>query len=472
MIEEVSDIRRIKRSDVAKFVIGALILLLSYFLPVVGSLSKNGQLMIGLLVFAAFFWATEPIPVEVTSLLIMILPPLFGIITSSKVFSEFGNSAVFFLLGAFILAASIEKYGLHKRIALRLLDLFGYKPKRFLFGLFFVGGCLSFLMPEHAVAALMFPIVVNVLRTLELTPKKSNFGIVAALALTFGTSIGSWGTLLGGARNPLTIGVLSQRGINIGFLDWSIMTIPVVLISLPVVWFIVTRLFPPEINKSDMVDVRKELDREVEELGSVSRGEILTAIIFSITVVLWMVFSMTLGVAIISLMGAVSLFFFDLMDWDDVEEKVPWGIILLYGGAITLGVSLTKTGAANWIAMNIATLSGGNEILLMALLIVTGFILTNSMSNTAAVAVLLPIGLEIAANAGLNSVITAFSIALSGGGALLLVISTPSAAIAYSTGYFSSRDLLKAGAVTLVALVAIVLTVALTYWQFVSGIIT
>lgn len=471
MINEVSDFKRIRRSELTKFAIGVLIILLAYFLPTPNDLSRQGQLMLGLLVFAAFFWATEPIPVEATSLLIMILPPIFGIITSSRVFSGFGNSAVFFLLGAFILAASIEKHGLHKRIALRMLDFFGYEPNLFLFGLFVVGALLSFLMPEHAVAALLYPIVVKVLRTLELTPKQSNFGIVAALALTFGTSLGSWGTLLGGARNPLTIGVLSQRGIEINFLEWMVMTVPVVLVSVPVIWFLVTRLYPPEIEKGDMRKVRKDLHTQVKNLGSLSRGEILTALVFSTTILLWIMFSNTLGVAVVALLGAVSLFFLNLMSWEDVEEKVPWGIVLLYGGAITLGVSLTKTGAASWIAKNIASLAGGNEVLLIALLIITGFILTNSMSNTAAVAVLLPIGLEIAVASGLNSVVAAFAIALSGGGALLLVISTPSAAIAYSTGYFSSRDLLKAGSVALVVLVAIVLTVALTYWQFAAGLV-
>ncbi|PTD93536.1 transporter [archaeon SCG-AAA382B04] len=472
MIEEVSDLRRIGKGDGVKFVVGALIILLAFFLPTLGGLSRNGQLMIGVLLFAAFFWSTEPIPVEATSLLIMILPPLFGIITSSKVFSEFGNSAVFFLLGAFMLAAAIEKYGLHKRIALRMLDVFGYKPNIFLFGLFVVGGFLSFLMPEHAVAALLYPIVVNVLRTLELNPKESNFGIAAALSLTFGTSIGSWGTLLGGARNPLTIGILAQRGIEIDFLEWMIMTTPVVVVSLPVIWFIVIKLYPPEVEKEDMKSVRKDLHSQVEELGTLSRGGILTAFVFSSTVFLWIIFSSTLGVAVVSLMGAISLFFFGLVDWEDIEKRVPWGIMLLYGGALTLGVSLTKTGAANWLATNITGLAGGNNVLLVALLIVTGFLLTNSMSNTAAVAVLLPIGLEIAVSSGLNSVVTAFAIALSGGGALLLIISTPSAAIAYSTGYFSSRDLFKAGTFALVALVAIVLTMALTYWQFASGLIT
>lgn len=470
--EIISEIKEKEFSDYVKFFIGIFIIVLAIFLPTPDGLSRNGQLMIGILGFAAFFWSTEPIPVEATSLLIMILPPIFNIIGSDVVFSEFGNSAVFFLLGAFILAASIEKYELHNRIALKLLNLFGYDPKTFTFGLFFVGAFLSLLMPAHAVAALMYPIVVNILRDLELTPKKSNFGIVAALSLTFGTSIGSWGTLLGGARNPLTIGFLSEMGVDINFLEWMIMTIPVVIVSLPIVWFIVIKLYPLEVKKREMKEVKDNLKNQVRELGSFSRGEILTTLVFVSTIVLWVFFSTTIGVAIISLIGAISLFFFNLMTWEDVEKRVPWGIILLYGGAITLGVSLTKTGAAEWIAVNIASLSGGNPIILLALIVLTGFTLTNLMSNTAAVAVLLPVGLEIAIQGGLNEVITAFAIALSGGGALLLVISTPSAAIAYSTGYFSTRDLIKTGSTLMIFLIVIILTFSLTYWQFAVNLVT
>ncbi|OKY78612.1 MAG: Na+/H+ antiporter NhaD [Candidatus Methanohalarchaeum thermophilum] len=465
-----NSIREVNYFKVIVLSVGFLFILAAFTLPNPEGLSRDGQIMIGVLLLAALFWATEPIPIEVTAILVMVLPPLFGVISSESVFQGFGNKAVFFLLGAFMLAASIEKYGLHKIVALKLMGLFGYKPKRFILGLLFVGGSLSFAMPEHAVATLLYPIVVKVLRTIELTPKESNFGIAAALSLTFGTSVGSWGTLLGGARNPLTIGFLEEQyGHQISFVDWTKITLPVVLVSIPVVWFILTRLFPPEITEKDMKKVKETINKEIEEKSGLNRNEVITLAIFTFTVIMWVLFSTTLGVAIIALIGAILLFVFGVVDWSDIEERVPWGIILLYGGAITLGVSLNKTGAAKWIAEIITKLGAGNQILVILLLLIAGFALTNSMSNTAAVALLLPIGLQIATNVGISPIIAGFAIALSGGGALMLVVSTPSAAIAYSTGYFSTKDLFKAGFVTFLALLAIILLFSLTYWPFITS---
>ena len=152
------------------------ILALFYLLPSPEGLTHNGQVMIGILIMAAILWITEPIPLAVTGLLIMIIQPLLQLITPDEVFSSFGNQAVFFLIGAFILAGAVEKHGLHRRIALRFLGYFEKSPRLFTLGIMISCASLSFVMPEHGVAAFFLPIVVSILIAMKIVPKESNFG--------------------------------------------------------------------------------------------------------------------------------------------------------------------------------------------------------------------------------------------------------------------------------------------------------
>jgi sodium-dependent dicarboxylate transporter 2/3/5 len=202
------------------FIFAALfILIFFHFIPTPEGLTYNGKMMLGILITAAFLWITEPIPLSVTGILIMILQPIFGILPASDVFSSFGNQAVFFLIGAFIITGAMEKHGLHRRMALAFLKRFETSPKMFTFGIMLSCALLSFIMPEHGVAALFLPIVASILLAMKLIPRQSNFGKISMLSIAYGCSIGSLGTLIGGARNPLTINVLSNVGINVTFTE-------------------------------------------------------------------------------------------------------------------------------------------------------------------------------------------------------------------------------------------------------------
>jgi len=221
-----------------------LVIVVFYFLPTPDGLTPNGKMMIGVLIMGGILWITEPIPLAVTGLLIMIIQPILGLMPAGEVFSSFGNQAVFFLIGAFILAGALEKHGLHKRIALKFLGYFEKKPKMFTFGIMISCAFLSFIMPEHGVAAMFLPIVVSILIAMRITPRESNFGKISMLSIAYGCSIGSLGTLIGGARNPLTIGMLAdlEQPIIVSFFDWMMYSMPVVFISLPLLWVEVLQL--------------------------------------------------------------------------------------------------------------------------------------------------------------------------------------------------------------------------------------
>jgi len=448
------------------FSVLAIFSIFAYYRITPSGLSSTGQIMIGILIMAAVLWITEAIPLAVTGLLIMILQPLLGVMSAEKVFSSFGNQAVFFLIGAFILASAIEKHGIHRRIALKFLSFFENNPRFFTFGIMTACAFLSFVMPEHGVAALFLPIITSILIAMKIVPKKSNFGKVSMLCVAYGCSIGSLGTLIGGARNPLTIGFLSNLGETVTFFDWMIYSMPIVFISLPLVWIVLQVSFPIEIK--DISQAKKEISNQVAKEGKMGTNEVIVSSIFTLTLFLWIFFSQHtyFGLAGIALLGGILLFISGSLNWRDVEQRVPWGIILLYGGAITLGMGIMKTDAAKWIANALFNVIGENPYLIILGLIVITIFLTEMMSNTGAVALLLPIGLAISAEIlDITPLLASMTIALSGGLAFMLVIATPGNAITYSSGYFSTRDLFKSGIIANILCIIVVFSVAIIYWK-------
>lgn len=470
MIPNLREMSAIKKQDIFSLLIASIILLISIYIPPFYGLTKNSQIMIGILIMAAILWITEPIPLPATSILIMFLQPMLGLLPSDKVFSSFGNQAVFFLIGAFIIAGAIEKQGLHRRIALGFLKRFESSPKVFTFGIIFSSAILSFIVPGHGVAALFLPIITSILLAMRVIPKQSNFGKISMLSVAYGSSIGSLGTLVGGARNPLTVGILSVHGINISFMQWMIYAIPIVFIAIPSVWFLLQIVFPIEI--SDISLAKKGIEEQVASQGSINIGEIKTASILLLTITLWFFFSdSNFGLAGIALLGSFLLFLTKSISWKDVEQRIPWGIILMYGGAITLGVGLEETGAGGWMAETMLRFMRGNPFFIILGIILVTVILTNIMSNTGAVAVLLPIGMSIAYGLpSISPLLASMLIALSGGFAFMFIIATPANAIAYSSGYFSMGDLLKAGVFANIACVIIIYIIALIYWEGVLGL--
>ncbi len=455
-----------KKSSYFFMLLAFFIVFLSYVLPTPEGLSHNGQIMIGILIMAAILWVSEPIPLAVSSLLIMILQPLLGVLPAGDVFASFGNKAVFFLIGAFILAAAIEKNGLHRRIALYFLYFFENHPKFFTLGIMTSCAFLSFIMPEHGVASLFLPIIVSILIATKVVPRQSNFGKLSMLCIAYGCSIGSLGTLVGGARNPLTIGILSDLtpAINVTFFDWCIYSMPVVLITLPIVWLVLQFTFPIELK--DISEAKKVINRQVNSQGKIKSHEVVVLFILILTICLWILFSshQYFGLAAIAILSGVLLFFTGCISWNDVEKRVPWGIILLYGGAITLGISIQNTGAGAWLANLIFNVVGDNIYVVILMIILLTILLTNVMSNVGAVAILLPIGIAVANNIGFNPLLSSMIIALCGGLAFMLVIGTPGNAITYSSGYFSARDLFKGGVIANFLCIVIIFCIAIFYW--------
>lgn len=435
-------------------------------------LPPEGQRALAVFGLCVIFWALNVLPLMITSLLAIILISWTGVMSHEETFALFGNSAVFFILGAFILAACMMKSGLSTRMSLVFLQRFGHSPRTLLVAIFLLNAFMSFFMSEHAVAAMNFPIIAEIVAVLGLRPFRGNYAKSLFIALAWGSTIGGVATLLGGGRAPLALAVLEQvtNESPYTFLNWMLHTIPIVLVMLVIGHQIIRRWFPVDIDS--VKDAETALAARVHELGRMTIEERAIGVIMLGTIGVWIAAGHTLGLANVAIAAVVLLFLLRLVAWRDVEEYVNWGIILMYGGAICLGKALAASGGALWLAESAVGAWSSSPSSVVAVLSLATWLLTEAMSNSAVVALMMPVGLAIADQVGLQPALIAPIVAVPAGLAFAFPIGTPANAIAYSSGYLRLRDLILPG--MLMGLVAwLVFNLAANYyWPLIGSTLT
>jgi solute carrier family 13 (sodium-dependent dicarboxylate transporter), member 2/3/5 len=443
--------------------LGGLIYWLILAMPLPNGLTPQGQKALGAFAICVFYWVLNVLPLMITSLLALILLPLSGVMQSNQAYALFGNEAVFFILGAFILAACLMKSGLSTRIALNILHRFGHTPRRLLLTIFLLNVVMAFFMSEHAVAAMNFPIVVEIVSVLGLPRRRSNYARGLFLAMAWGSSIGGIATLLGGARAPLALGILREAtGASYSFLEWTLLALPLVGVLLVVGYQIILRFFPIDIETVQAAD--SVLNERWLKLGRASYEEWVIGLVMAGTLVAWMVGGEEFGLANIALAAVVMLFVLGVVRWRDIERYVNWGVLLMYGGAIALGAAINKSGAAAWLSHVTISQWASNGLTVVLMTSLVSILLTEAMSHSAVVALLMPVTIGVAHEFGLDPRIMAPVVALPAGLAFTLPIGTPANAIAFSSGYLRIRDLLLPGAV--LEIVAWVAFNAMAYWYW------
>jgi len=451
---------------IALGVLFSLTYLVAHRVPPEG-LSQEGLRAAAVFGLSLVLWVTHLLPLAITGLLAIVLIAVMEILPAKDAYALFGNEAIFFILGALILASAVLKTGLSGRLALIMLTLFGSSPRYLLFGIFISSALLSFWMPEHAVAAMMFPIVIEIARGLELRPLQSSYGKALFIALAWGAIIGGVATFLGGARNPLAIAILKETtGKSIGFFEWMLAVVPIVVILLCVAYAIITFFCRIEMESFDRA--RELIAEKKIKLGRATLEEWMTGFIMTATIILWMFFSHSLGLANIAILSVVSLFVFKLVSWKDVEEYVNWGIILMYGGAICLGSAITKSGAAFWAGNLIIGSWASTPSALVIIFAVLAIFLTEGVSNTAIVAILLPLGISISNSYNIDPTLVTYSVAVPAGLAFMLPMGTPPTAIALSSGYVKVRDLLLQGIILKILALVIFILMTRYYWPLIG----
>ncbi len=436
-------------------------------IPTPEALSPTGQRALGVLAFVTILWVTEAFPLGLTALFGAMLLPVLGIFDPSKSFIGFGSTALFFLIGALSFGIAMQKTNLHKRIALKFLRRFGKNATTIIFSVTILGGLMSWTMPEHAVAAILLPVLIGIVRAGDID-QNNNFGIAIFLALTYSTSVGSIGTLLGGARNVLAIGILKESAnITLNFLDWIIAGGPISIILILLTFIILKFVYPWKDVKTSKI--KQKMEEEIKDIGPMSDAEKKAGIIFGIAFVLWVVMGATIGLATVAIGGLILLIITRTITWKDLEENMPWGLLFLYGGALTLSHALRETEAVYFLANGLIQIIGENPLLVAIALLVMVILISNVMSNSAATAVILPIAIPtLMGLGGFTAKLPTYLIAMGSAMAFMLPIATPSAAIAYSSGYIEIRDLAKAGAILNIASVLIFVTVGFGWWKLIG----
>ena len=421
-----------------------------------------------LVVFALclVLWVTQLLPLAVTSILGLALLPLLGVLPASDAYAMFGNTAVFFILGAFILAAGIMRSGLSEHLALAVFNRFGDSPRRLLLAMLLLPAAMACFMPEHAVVAVLLPIVLTIVRGLEL-PRGNRYATAVFLALAWGAVVGGVATLLGGARGPLAMAIVQEMtGHAFSFGGWVVAAAPMVMGMLAIAVVTLLRMAP--LHEVDMAGARRRIEQRRLELGQLGLSGRLMAVLMLVTMVAWVWMGESVGLAGIALLAVAAMFALRVVGWGDIQPHVDWGVVLMYGGAIAVARALQKTGAADWLATQLWP-DGVSGLALLAVLALLTLLLTEAISNSAAVAIMLPVAIPFGSASGFDPVLIALSVGIVSGFAFMLPMGTPANAMVFGSGYVDLRTMVRYGGMMMAsALLLFVLTAR--FWWPLAGI--
>lgn len=445
-----------------------LITMLLCFLHAVGSsgpegLSPEGWKAVCVFALAVALWVSALIPLAITGLMAIALIPMLEILDAPTTYSYFGSNAVFFILGAFTLGAAVVGCGLSARMTTSALKRFGTSPTGLVRGVYFFTAAASCLISEHAVAAMSFPVVWELARSFQSPGKENRVGKGLFFAMAWGCIVGGTTTILGGGRAPLAIGILEETtGHTIGFVEYMLLDLPLVVILLGVGWILLHTMLKGATDS--MTAAMEILERRIRDQGKTTLREKLVGLALLATVGFWVTFGEELGLANIAILSTSALFIFGLVSWQDIEENVNWGIILMYGGAITLGSALAATGAAQWMTeLMVGDWQGSPELLMMTIGVLS-VVLTEFMSNSAVIAILMPPALSLATSHGIDPRLMTMAVVLPSNFAFMLPMATPATAMAYSSGTFSPAEAIRRGAIMDLAGVVLLAALIYVYW--------
>lgn len=461
-------------------ILGPLALILLLLLPPPEGMSTEGWRTTAVGLWMALWWVTEAIPIPATALLPLVLFPSLGILAMGEAAAPYANPLVFLFLGGFVLALAMQRWELHRRIALSIVRAMGTKPHMLVLGFYIATGFLSMWVSNTATAVMMLPIGLSVIDLVlrahpgSRDPADSHFAVNLMLGIAYAASIGGLATLIGTPPNALLAGfMLEAYGVEIGFAQWLLVGLPLVAVMLPLTWLVLTRLVYP-IRIREIPGGREMIEREVRALGPMSRAEISVAIVFVLTALAW-IFRPLLegavpGISDTSIAIAAALVLFvipvDLkrsewvMNWE-WAERLPWGVLLLFGGGLALADAVKETGLAEWIGGSLSGLSAWPTLALIFAVTVLILFLTELTSNTATAAAFLPVVSALAVGLGENPLLLAIPAALAASCAFMLPVATPPNAIVFGSSFITIPQMARAGLVlNLMFVVAITL---LTY---------
>lgn len=449
----------------ANMLIGMMLFTIMIFLPTPEGMEQAAWHVAAVTVLLAYWWSSEALPVPVTSLLPIVLFPTFGIATIAEATSPYAAPTILLLLGGFIMATGLAKWKLHRRIALNVLVRVGNNPIALIGGFMAVTAMISMWISNTASTLMMLPIAISLASEIvpERGPKTIGFVLCLILGIAYGANIGGFGTPIGTPPNLLVIAFMKENyGIEVSFLSWMMFGVPATLIMLPIACFVLTKLAHP-FDLSENSVAHDILQQKLDNMGPISVPEKRMAMAFAFVAFMWVFrtpIQNNLGMlpwlsdALIAIGGAILMFMIPsgaadpknskLLDWE-TANTLPWGVLLLFGGGLSLAAAVKATGLAVWIGSEMGAIGTLDLIFIVFILTTLVVFLTELTSNTATVATLLPILGALAVATGIDPMMLFVPVAISASCAFMLPVATGPNAVVFSSGEVTIPQMATAG---------------------------
>ena len=471
--------------------LGLLLFALTIILPPPEDMPAIAWQVAGVAALMAVWWITEALPIPITALVPIVAFPLSGLASINEAAAPYASPLIFLFLGGFMLALALERWNLHRRIALTILKRFGARPSALIAGFLIATASLSMWVSNTATAMMMLPIGLSVIGLLHadgvaaLPPDEDrNFAVALLLSIAYGASIGGLGTLIGTPPNALLAAYMAETyGISVGFGQWMLLGVPMVAALLPLAWLVLTKVAFP-VGSAVITGAQQVISNELDELGRISRPEKRVACIFGAVATLWiarpaintLVPALSLSDPIIALLGAFALFITPanlreseyLLNWD-WAKRLPWGVLILFGGGLSLASAISASGLAEWIIEVMRSGAGWPLFLIVLLVAFVVTFLTEITSNTATAAVFLPLAASFAVSVSASPFTLMVPVALAASCAFMMPVATPPNAIIFSSGAVTVPHMARAGLLLNLAAILLIMLAAYSLVPLVFG---
>jgi sodium-dependent dicarboxylate transporter 2/3/5 len=473
--------------------LGVVLALAVYlFLPDDAALSETARATAAIVALMAVWWMSEALPLAATSLIPIVALPLFGVLPIADATAPYASPTVFLFMGGFMIALAMQKWNLHKRIALLVMRVIGTQPRQLILGVMVATAFLSMWVSNTATTLMMLPIGISVLALVARPSAGSaeadggpdsgpvsdmfedkdtkNFATSLMLSIAFAATIGGLSTLIGSPPNLILAGFAEESlGVTIGFADWMKIGVPLSAVFLVIAWFLLTRVIYPT-RLSTVVGGKNVLHAELEKLGPMSRGEWVVLGVFVSAAVLWvsreslsgsetvtsiLPFMANLDDSTIAIGAALALFLIPAsrsngttsmtLDWRTAQAGIPWGVLLLFGGGLSLAKAVQESGLSEYIGTQVGGFSVLPVVLMIAAVSVVILMLTELTSNTATAATFLPVLGGVALGLGIDPMLLLVPAAFAATCSFMLPVGTPPNAIVFGSGYVTMGQMVRAG---------------------------
>tara|TARA_B110000858_G_scaffold37685_1_gene42382 strand:+ start:3557 stop:4993 length:1437 start_codon:yes stop_codon:yes gene_type:complete len=461
-------------------ILGPLVFVSTFFLSTPDEMSENGFRLLGVILWMAIWWISEVVPIAVTALLPIILFPSLNILNIQETGSNYGHKYIFLFIGGFILANAIQKWNLHKRIALNIILKIGGSTDKIILGFMLATGFLSMWISNTATTVMMLPIALSVINQLNDHPdtlenENKVFGKALMLGVAYSASAGGIATLIGTPPNLIFAGFAQDNfNIEISFFQWMKIGLPISIVLMVFIWLLLTK-YAFKLNKVGFPGGKEEIKRLLFKMGKISNEEKKILFVFTLTILCWIFRKNTINLLIpnfddsmIAISSAIILFILPSKDkkepilkWKDAVT-IPWGILLLFGGGLSIAKGFQSTGLDIWIGEQLTFMTFTNSFIIILIVVAGVNFLTEMTSNMATTAMLLPVMIPIANLMQINPYLLLVGTTLAASCAFMLPVATPPNAVVFGSRLLKISDMVKAG--IMINIFSIILILIMVYF--------